>query len=72
MNPSNSGLLLLDSNYFLEEAKGLYKNGFQMNTHCIGDKANRLVLDIYGSILKGTNDKRWRIEHAQVLHGNDL
>jgi predicted amidohydrolase YtcJ len=41
--------------------------GFQANTHCIGDSANRLVLDTYGRYLKGQNDKRWRIEHAQVV-----
>lgn len=41
--------------------------GFQANTHCIGDSANRLVLDTYGKYLKGKNDKRWRIEHAQVV-----
>jgi len=30
------------------------------------------MLDIYGEILKGTNDKRWRIEHAQVIHLTDF
>jgi predicted amidohydrolase YtcJ len=40
---------------------------FQANTHCIGDSANKKTLEIYGSILKGKNDKRWRIEHAQVV-----
>lgn len=69
---TNSGLTLVDTNYFLEEAKTLYEKGFQMNTHCIGDGANRMVLDIYGQVLKGTNDRRWRIEHAQVLHESDF
>jgi predicted amidohydrolase YtcJ len=49
----------------------VYDLGFQANTHCIGDSANRLVLESYGSILKGTNDKRWRIEHAQVVSPAD-
>jgi predicted amidohydrolase YtcJ len=40
---------------------------FQANTHCIGDSANRKVLEIYGKHLKGKNDHRWRIEHAQVV-----
>lgn len=44
---------------------------FQANTHCIGDSANRLVLDTYGKYLKGKNDKRWRIEHAQVVSPTD-
>ncbi|MBL4708621.1 MAG: amidohydrolase [Flavobacteriales bacterium] len=69
---SNSGLTLVDSVYFLEEAKALYNNGFQMNTHCIGDGANRMVLDIYGQVLQGTNDRRWRVEHAQVLDESDF
>ncbi|MGB0851114.1 MAG: amidohydrolase, partial [Bacteroidia bacterium] len=41
--------------------------GFQVNTHCIGDSANRRVLEIYSKYLKEKNDKRWRIEHAQVV-----
>ena len=44
---------------------------FQANTHCIGDSANRLVLETYGSHLKTRNDKRWRIEHAQVVTPTD-
>jgi predicted amidohydrolase YtcJ len=37
-----------------------------MCTHAIGDSANRTILNIYNKYLKGKNDKRWRIEHAQV------
>ena len=43
-----------------------------MNVHCIGDSANRMILDVYGSVLKDVNDKRWRIEHAQVIHPDDF
>lgn len=43
------------------------KNNLQVNTHCIGDSANKLLLELYGSYLKGKNDLRWRIEHAQVV-----
>lgn len=68
----NEGLLLMDSSYLLSEAKILAKQGFQMNSHCIGDHANRIILSIYGSILETTNDKRWRVEHAQVIHPDDL
>jgi predicted amidohydrolase YtcJ len=42
-----------------------------MNTHCIGDSANKLLLDVYGEVLGGSNDKRWRIEHAQVVSPAD-
>ena len=45
---------------------------FQANTHCIGDSANRLVLDLYGKYLKGPNDRRWRIEHAQIVSKSDV
>ncbi len=46
--------------------------GYQVNTHCIGDSACRLVLDIYSRFLKGPNDRRWRIEHAQVVDPADF
>lgn len=71
-DPHNKGLFLNDSAYFLEEAKLLEKHGFQMNTHCIGDAANELMLSIYGEVLKTTNDKRWRIEHAQIVNPTHL
>jgi predicted amidohydrolase YtcJ len=68
----NTGLFLTDSTYLSKEAAALNKHGFQMNTHCIGDAANRLILDIYGNELKTTNDKRWRIEHCQIVKPEDL
>lgn len=71
-DPHNHGLILTPLDEMKELAQKLYDAGFQMNTHCIGDSANRAVLDIYGSVLKGVNDKRWRIEHAQVVHADDL
>jgi predicted amidohydrolase YtcJ len=49
-----------------------YKAGYQVNTHCIGDAGNRLMLDIYSKFLKSPNDLRWRIEHAQVVDPQDL
>ena len=49
-----------------------YNNNFQVNTHAIGDYANRLMLDIYSEYLKEPNDRRWRIEHAQVIHPDDV
>lgn len=68
----NSGLFLIDSNQLLKEALELYEHGYQMNTHCIGDGANQRMLKIYGEVLKSTNDRRWRIEHAQVLDPKDF
>jgi predicted amidohydrolase YtcJ len=53
-------------------AKIIYDHGWQMCTHAIGDSGNRTMLNIYGKYLKGKNDLRWRIEHAQVINENDF
>ena len=45
---------------------------FQMNTHAIGDKANRIVLNAYRNALFDFRDPRWRIEHAQVIAEEDI
>ena len=45
---------------------------FQMNTHAIGDKANRIVLNAYRNALFDYRDPRWRIEHAQVIAKEDF
>lgn len=66
------GLLVSEKEFFNKYAPLIYEKGFQMNTHCIGDSANRIILDVYGQVLKGVNDKRWRIEHAQVIHPDDF
>jgi predicted amidohydrolase YtcJ len=58
--------------YFRDILAKAYEKGFQVNTHCIGDSANRMMLELYGEILRGTNDRRWRIEHAQVIHPDDF
>jgi hypothetical protein len=51
----------------------LSKTQFQVNTHCIGDSANRIVLDLYGKALgMFGRTKRWRIEHAQVVTREDV
>lgn len=66
------GFLLSSEQEFRAIAALLHQHGFQMNTHAIGDSANRLLLDIYGEVLKGKNDKRWRIEHAQIINPADM
>ena len=71
-SPTSFGMLLSDKAYFKKWAEKLYKAGFQMNTHCIGDSATRIILDVYGDVLKRANDKRWRVEHAQLVHGTDI
>jgi hypothetical protein len=69
---NTSGLNLVPEERFKEIAAGAYANGFQMCTHAIGDKANRVVLNVYESTLKDGDDRRWRVEHAQHLNPLDI
>lgn len=70
--PETGGFLLLSPAELERVTKLLYNSEFQANTHCIGDSANHLMLDLYGKLLKGPNDRRWRIEHAQVVSPEDV
>ncbi|WP_276484453.1 amidohydrolase [Paraflavitalea pollutisoli] len=66
------GFLLSDPAHFDSVANLLYSKDYQMCTHAIGDSGNRTILNIYGKYLAGQNDRRWRIEHAQVVNENDF
>ena len=68
----HKGFLLSDISHFEEMAKIMYQNNFQMFTHAIGDSTNRALLKVYADVLKGKNDRRWRIEHAQVVNPHDF
>ncbi|WP_303311067.1 amidohydrolase [Hymenobacter sp. BT730] len=70
--PKETGFLLSSIGEYRTLAKKLAASKFQMNTHAIGDSSNRLLLDIYGEALKGQKDRRWRIEHAQVVSKADV
>lgn len=70
--PDKTGFLLMSEKELRRNLSAIYNSGFQANTHCIGDSANRLVLDIYGQLLKGKNERRWRIEHCQVVSKPDV
>lgn len=70
--PNKSGFLLSDIKHFEEVAAKINAHNFQMCTHAIGDSANRSILKIYNAVLGGKNDKRWRIEHAQVVSPEDF
>ena len=67
-----NGFLLSNQKHLQDVAKLLAAKGFQLSTHAIGDSANRVMLKIYAGVLKGKNDRRWRIEHAQVLSPDDI
>jgi predicted amidohydrolase YtcJ len=76
--PETSGLpneMMLPEGNMLKMALGADKAGLQIAVHAIGDKANRIMLDIYAEVAKqnGENDnRRWRIEHAQHLRPEDF
>ncbi|MEP6614177.1 MAG: amidohydrolase [Mucilaginibacter sp.] len=67
-----SGFLLSQQKHYQEVAEKIAAHGFQMCTHAIGDSANRVILKVYASVLKGKNDKRWRIEHSQIVAPEDI
>ena len=70
--PEHRGFLLSKPEHFDSVANWISQRGFQMCTHAIGDSGNRTMLRIYSKYLKGKNDLRWRIEHAQVINQHDF
>ncbi len=70
--PGHTGFLLSNYAHFDSLAARLAKTDFQLCTHAIGDSGNKVILDIYKKYLGGKNDKRWRIEHAQVVDPADI
>ena len=73
--PSSTGLVLEPVDDITRTCEIAIEHGFQVNTHAIGDRANREVLDIYEKVFSEHPDKkdlRWRVEHAQHLHPDDV
>ncbi|MCZ0211728.1 hypothetical protein OZK63_40930, partial [Streptomyces sp. UMAF16] len=70
--PGWYGFLLSNASHFDSMANILSKSNFQMCTHAIGDSGNRVILQVYNKYLKGKNDRRWRIEHAQIVAPEDI
>ena len=70
--PGHYGLRLHPLEYYDTICKQVYAAGFQVNTHAIGDSGNRIMLHTYARFLKGKNDRRWRIEHAQTIDPADF
>lgn len=68
----HNGLLLTEPDSLIAAYKLLFDMNFQAHTHCIGDSANFMVLSMYNQVLQNTPNKRWRIEHAQVLDTADF
>ncbi|HEY0272115.1 MAG TPA: amidohydrolase [Chitinophaga sp.] len=70
--PGWTGFLLSSAAHFDSIARLLAGTDFQLCTHAIGDSGNRVVLQVYHKYLSAGNDKRWRIEHAQVVSPQDF
>ena len=66
------GALLASPKEYMEVAKKIAATDYQMNTHAIGDSANYLILKTYNKVLNGKSNKRWRIEHAQIVDTADF
>ena len=71
---NNKGLILTAPAHIQDVAVRALRAGFQVNTHAIGDRGNRVVLDAYDAALRQVPvaDHRFRVEHAQILHHDDI
>lgn len=66
------GAMVIGLEDFEVLAKRIEAANFQMNTHAIGDSANSFVLKTYDKALHGKTNRRWRVEHAQIITDNDF
>jgi predicted amidohydrolase YtcJ len=74
-DPANRGLLVTPPAEILEAVRFALAHGFQVGTHAIGDRANRIVLDAYETAqgeVRSVQSPRLRIEHAQILDAADI
>jgi predicted amidohydrolase YtcJ len=79
--PETSGYLTQKAAELQPMLEAALRKGIQVETHAIGDRANRLILDLYEKAMKAVpvgdrriigNDVRWRVEHAQILTAQDI
>lgn len=66
------GAMVIGVEDFKTLAKRIAQSDYQMNTHAIGDSANTVVLKTYDKLLSNDANRRWRVEHAQVITGDDF
>jgi predicted amidohydrolase YtcJ len=78
-SPASSGLLVNSEDDLYRLLVGALRKGIQIETHAIGDRGNRIMLDLYERAFaavpprhRAVADPRWRIEHAQVLNPDDI
>jgi predicted amidohydrolase YtcJ len=70
--PGRHGFMLHDLNFYERICEKAHDEGFQVCTHAIGDSAVRTMLQVYGAHLSTENNRRWRIEHCQVVNPKDM
>ena len=70
--PGHYGALVNSLETLKNTAEKIADSDFQMNTHAIGDSANHIILQTYEAVLKDKKDRRWRIEHAQIISPEDF
>jgi len=72
--PNMCGFCVIGEDEIYERMKVAHNNGYQICIHAIGDKANRIAVDLYKKLLEEfpRNDHRHRIEHASILTSDVL
>ncbi|MFT4831289.1 MAG: putative amidohydrolase YtcJ [Psychroserpens sp.] len=70
--PGHFGAMVTPVAHIQSLVERIAATDYQMNTHAIGDSANSVVLKAYSEVLKGKGDRRWKIEHAQVIAPKDF
>lgn len=70
--PGHFGAMVTPVDQIEALAERIAATDYQMNTHAIGDSANIVVLRAYEKALKGAKDRRWKVEHAQVISQQDF
>ena len=70
--PKQFGALLSPISDIKNIAKQIANSDFQMNSHAIGDSTNSVLLKIYADVLKDKPNRRWKIEHAQIMQEKDF
>jgi predicted amidohydrolase YtcJ len=66
------GAMIYSGKKYQDIAKQIADSDFQMNTHAIGDSSNNFMLKTYLNVLENAQDRRWRIEHAQIISKKDF
>ncbi len=70
--PGHYGAMITPAEDMGALAKRIANSDYQMNTHAIGDSANVVVLRAYAKALEGMKDRRWKVEHAQIISSTDF